>query len=154
MVDLMQVLEGATYAAFIAGAIFAVIELRSMKSDRKTELILRINEYFSSKDFEETMFKVREIDTKDPREIEEKVGRVAIFALVDYLDGISALAQFKLLDVKFLCYQFTWTGTWNRLEPYIKHMRQYSLRYWGSGFEWMAAEDLKWINRMGMEIMG
>ena len=154
MVDLLQVLEGATYTAFIAGAIFAVFELRSIKSDRKTELIMRVTEYLSDKELQETMAKVREINTKDPLQIEAEVGKDAIFALVDYLDGISSLAQFKLLDVKFLCYQFTWAGTWNRLEPYVKHMRPRSLKYWGSGFEWMAKEDMKWIKRLGMEVMG
>ena len=48
MVDILQVLEGATYAAFILGATVAVIELRSMRKDRELEFYMRMNEYWCS----------------------------------------------------------------------------------------------------------
>ena len=44
MVDLMHVLEGLAYVGFIAGAFFAVVELRTMSRDRKIESKLRETE--------------------------------------------------------------------------------------------------------------
>ena len=67
MVDILQVLEGAAYVGFIAGAIFAVMELRTLSKDRKTELTMRMNEHWASKDFEEAFIKIRELDSTDPR---------------------------------------------------------------------------------------
>ncbi len=153
MVDLVQVLEGATYLAFIAGAIFAVFELRSISGDRKTDLMMRMNEYWASKSFQETLLKLRETKTKEPLEIEKAVGKLELYALVDYLDGIASLAQFKLLSVKFICYQYPWAGTWNKLEPYVQYYREHGRKYWGLAFESIAKTDLKLIEQHGMEII-
>ena len=152
MVDLMQVLEGATYAAFIAGAIFAVVEVRSIKNDRKTELVMRMGEYLSI-NFQETLLKLSDLDTKDPRQIEEKVGRLGIYGLVGYLEQIAVLAQHKLLDTKFVCYMFPWVGIWRKLEPYVMYVRQSGHKYWAADLEWIAAEDMKFIDRLGMEVI-
>lgn len=153
MVDLLQVLEGATYAAFIAGAIFAVIELRSISGDRKTDLLMRMNEYWASKDFQETLMKLRNTKSKEPLELEKSVGKLELYALVDYLDGIASLAQFRLIGTKFVCYQYPWTGTWNKLEPYVVYTREQGRKYWGGNLEWIAKIDLKYIKRAGMEVI-
>ena len=124
MVDILLVLEGAAYVGFIAGAIFAVMELRTMSKDRKTEFVMRMNEYWASKDFEEAFIKVRELDSKDPRLMEEKCTKQSLWMVVDYVDGIGTLVEDGLLDKKYLLNMVAWELLWDRLEPWVVDMRK------------------------------
>jgi len=137
VVDMLQVLEGLAYVGFIAGAIFAVIELRSLSKSRKTELMVQFNEHWSSKEFEEAFCKIRELDTKDPREMEKKCGTVALWMTVDYIDGIADLAYDKLLDRDWVLTFVAWDLIWEALEPWIIDMRQkIGNPAIGHGLEW------------------
>lgn len=146
MVDLMRVLEGATYAAFIAGAIFAVIELRTMRKDRETDFLMRMNEFWCSKDFAEVLLKVRELpETDDPREIENKVGKLPLYMYVEYLEGIAMMAQNKSLKKDFVLSLAEWFNLWVKLEPWIRDVRQKGYPVFAEGFEWLVEEDQKWF---------
>jgi hypothetical protein len=124
VVDILQVLEGAAYVGFIAGAIFAVMELRTLSRDRKTEVVMRMNEYWASKDFEEAFIKIRELDSEDPRQMEEKCTKQSLWMVVDYLDGIGVLAEDGLLDKKYVINMIAWELIWDRLEPWVIDMRK------------------------------
>ena len=148
VVDLLQVLEGATYAAFIAGAIFAVIELRSINKDRETDFLMRLNDFWSSRDFEETRVKVKDLpETDDPRQIEDTVGRVALFSYVDYFDGIAGMAENKSLKLDFVINLAEWFGMWEKLEPWVLNERQKGYKHFAGSFEWLVEEDQKWFIR-------
>jgi len=148
VVDLLQVLEGATYAAFIAGAIFAVIELRSINKDRETDFLMRLNDFWSSRDFEETRVKVKDLpETDDPRQIEDTVGRVALFSYVDYFDGIAGMAENKSLKLDFVINLAEWFGMWEKLEPWVLNERQKGYKHFAASFEWLVEEDQKWFIR-------
>ena len=148
MVDILQVLEGATYMAFIAGAIFAVLELRSMNKDRETDFMMRLNEYWTSKDFIETVVKVRELpETNDPREIEDLVGKMALHSYVEYLDGIGQMGRNKTMRLDFVLDLAEWAGLWVKLEPWILDVRQKGIPLFGSDFQWIVEEDQLWIVR-------
>jgi hypothetical protein len=148
VVDLLQVLEGATYAAFIAGAIFAVIELRSMNKDRETDFLMRMNDFWSSRDFEETRIRVMDLPiTDDPGKMEDKVGRVALYSYVDYFEGIAMMVQNKSLKLGFALSLAEWFNLWEKLEPWILDERQRGRGLFGGGFEWLVEEDQKWFSR-------
>jgi len=148
VVDILQVLEGATYGAFIAGAIFAVIEMRSMNKDRETDFLMRFNEYWSSRDFMDTHIKVRELPvTDDPRVIEGKVGKVALFRYVEYLEGIAMLVQNKSLKLSFVLDLAEWFGPWEKLEPWVLDERQKERGVFAGGLQWLVEEDSKWFLR-------
>jgi len=144
VVDTLQVLEGATYLAFIVGALVAVYELRSMSKDRKTELMMRMNEHWCSRDFEEALLNIKELDTKDPREMEGKCGKVSLWMVVDYDDTIAAMAYYNLLDRKFVLQQIAFDIHWEILQPWIVDMRQkIDNPFVGASLEWAAAETLR-----------
>jgi len=149
MVDLMQVLEGLAYVGFIAGAIFAVMELRSMRNDRELDFHLRMNEYWCSRDFEEAAIKVRELppEVENPREIESKCGALALWTYIDYLDGIGGLAENKLLKKEFVLNLAEWAGLWVKLEPWITEKRQSGFPILAGSFQWIVEEDQKWFVR-------
>jgi hypothetical protein len=149
VVDLLQVLEGLAYVGFIAGAIFAVIELRSMSKDRETDFQMRMNEYWSSKDFAEVLLKVRELpETTDPREIEDKVGKLGLYRYVEYLDGIAGLVENRSLNKKLVLSLAEWFGLWVKLEPWIFDVREKGYPVFASGFQWLVEEDQQWFVRM------
>jgi len=149
VVDILQVLEGLAYVGFIAGAIFAIIELRSMRKDRELEFYMRMNEYWCSRDFEEAIIKVRELppEIDDPREVESKCGSLALWTYVDYLDGIGQMARSKILSKEFVLDLAEWAGLWIKLEPWIMDKRQNGFAVLGSDFQWIVEADQKWFLR-------
>jgi hypothetical protein len=138
-VDILQVLEGVTYLAFITGAIFAVIELRTLSKDRKTDLYARFNEHWSSKDFEEAFIKIRYLDSKDPREMERICSKESLWMVVDYVSGIAEFARDNLVDRKWVLSFCHWELIWDRLKPWVLDMREtIGNPYIGDGIEWGA----------------
>ena len=153
MVDILQVLEGLAYVGFITGAIFAVVELRSMGKDRETDFLMRLNDYWSSRDFTGALVKVRELpETDDPHEIEDKCGKLALYSLVGYLEGISMMAENKLLNKKFVLYITDWSGIWTKLEPWIDYVRRNEQIGFADSLEWLVAEDVQEI--AGLDVSG
>ena len=141
MVDILQVLEGLAYIGFIGGAIFAVLELRTMSKASQTELILRVSEFWSSKDFEEAFVKVRELESKDPKQIEEKCTKQSLFMVVDYIDGIADLARLNLLNRDVVLDMIAYDLIWDRMEPWIaEERRMRGNPEMANGLEYAAAE--------------
>jgi hypothetical protein len=126
VVDILQVLEGATYAAFIVGAIVAVYELRTMSRDRRLEMSMRFNEHWCSKDFEEAFTKIRGLSPEDmdPRQIEEKCTQEALWMVVDYVSGIGDLYYEKSVDRRFVFNFIAWDLMWQKLKPWVIDMRE------------------------------
>ena len=144
MVDILQVLEGATYAAFIVGAIIAVYELRSASKDRRAETLMRTNEFWCSKDFEETFLKMREAyddKVQGSKELEDRVGKLALWTLVDYLDGVASLAKTRAIDKKTVLIMFGWYRMWSGLEPWVRYKRENGYPQVAESFEWLATEE-------------
>jgi hypothetical protein len=73
VVDLLLVLEGAAYVGFIVGAIFAVYELRSASKDRKTDMMMRINEWWCRPEWAEPLAKLWKTDFKNEEEAEKQM---------------------------------------------------------------------------------
>ncbi len=141
MVDASLVLDAIVAVSIAAGAFFAVVELRSMSKDRRTELIMRMNEHWSSKDFEEAWIRVRELDSKNPGEMEKECPKLSLWMVVNYFDGIGDLARENLLDREFVLGKVNWVFMWERLEPWVVDIRQkMGNPCIGRALEWAAAE--------------
>jgi hypothetical protein len=150
VVDLLAILEGLAYVGFIAGAIFAVIELRTMARDRQTQFIMRVNEFWSTKDFEEAVTRIDELDSKDPRKMEEMATKTSLKLVVNYLDGIGDLARRGLLKKELVLDITAWDTVWDKLLPWIDSERKRTGNiHFGYGFEYAAEECRKW--RAGWE---
>ena len=144
LVDVLQVLEGATYAAFIVGAVIAVYELRSSSKDRRAETLMRTNEFWCSKDFEETFLKMREAyedKVQGALELEDRVGKLALWTLVDYLDGVASLAKTRAMDKKTVINMFGWYRMWGGMKAWVDYKRKNGYPNVAENFEWLAAEE-------------
>lgn len=126
MVDLMQVLEGATYLAFIVGAIVAVFELRDIKRDRGIETLTRLMEHGATRDFQGPMAKVWRLKTTNPQEIEEEISCADLHMLVEFWSIAGYLVTSGLVDAKILLEYFDYVEFWKRVGPWIVNERNTS----------------------------
>lgn len=131
-----MVLQGAAFVGVIAGAVFTIIELRTMSRDRKVELKLRQTEFFCSREFEEAT--VNAVMGKfEPG----KVSDVDMKMVADYWDFMAEMIKTKLVrsDQVPLNYEVVWE--WMR--PWMATWEERV----GTGrfemFEWMANQARK-----------
>ena len=113
MVDVLQYLEGATYAAFIVGALVAVYELRAMSRDRRIELKLREIEFFCSREFEEATVNAVKGNFEPG-----KVSDVDMKMLADYWDGMAEMVRTKLIAREDVGLDFA--SVWEAARPWTK----------------------------------
>ena len=138
MVDILQVLEGATYAAFIVGAIVAVFELRSISRDRRAELLIRSQEMFCSRDMEQAAVNAVIADMQPG-----KVADVDAKMIADYFEFLGAMARTKLGDKDIVGYIMSHEAMWEWMHPWILSWEERVGEGRFPNFEWMANEERK-----------
>ncbi len=148
MVDILQVLEGAAYVGFIAGAIFAVLELRTMSRDRRTELSLRMTEYMCSREFEEATAIFMKAKFKTAQEAEEQCSLAVLLMVADYCESIGYMARKKLVPMDIILETIPIEYCWDKIKIWAHDdesadpaRANYGAAY--QSFEWLANEDRK-----------
>lgn len=136
MVDLLQVLEGATYAAFIVGAIVAVFELRAMSRDRKTEMMFRNREFFCSREFEEATVNAVKGNFEPG-----KVSDVDMKMVADYWDYMATMVRRKLVDFDTATQLLSYDRVWDWIKPWVLTWEDRVGKGRYEDFEWMANEE-------------
>jgi len=120
VVDLMQVLEGLAYVGFIAGAIFAVLELRGFRQDRSTELVMRMNEFMCSRDFAEMTARFMKARFKTAKEAEEQLSMADLLMAADYFEGVGYLAKRRLIPTKIIVDTLPSDYAWDKIKPWAE----------------------------------
>jgi len=127
------------FGVVIYATIVALGQLREMAKTRHLEAMLHVYEVIGSDEarsnrrfiYAELKSKPEEI-TMEERDIIEKVSVT--------LDRIGIMVESGLIPRNELleghCEVFI--KTWDRLEPYIRHLRQIAGRRWVHGFQWLA----------------
>lgn len=149
MVELLQVLEGLAYVGFIAGAIFAVLELRTMSKDRKTELVMRASEFMCTLEWEQAAAKFMKARFQTPEEAEEQVSLPVLLMVADYCEGIGTLAQRGFVPKDVVLDLLPVEYVWNKIKVWVKapsdiddpDRDKFGPTY--PCFEWLAGEDRK-----------
>ncbi len=145
--DVVQVLEAATYVAFVAGAIFALSELRTMSKDRKTQLVMSVWSTFNSSGFAETHARIDATVTKDLKDIETKCSRADITKVTQFYEGLGLLVRKRLVDPELvleMCYpRFMWA----KLKPWVDEERQRLTPFVCEHFEYLARLDTEYKTR-------
>jgi len=149
VVDILQVLEGGAYVGFIFGAIFAVLELRTMSKDRKTELLMRTSEFCCTLEWEEAAAKFMKARFQTPEEAEEQVSLPVLMMIADYCEGIGTLAQRGLVPKDVVLDMLPIEYVWDKIKVWAQapsdiddpNRGKYGPTY--PSFEWLASEDRK-----------
>ncbi len=117
--DMLQVLEGAAYVGFIAGAIFAVIELRAIKKDRRLEFWLRLSERLSDRDFVEAYCRIVRAKGTTAQELEDEISYSGLRMVTDYSEFIAMLGRLGLIDRKELTDILDFNDIWKKVQPWV-----------------------------------
>ena len=124
VVDLLQVLQGATYLAFIAGAIFAVAELRDYRRERQMEIMMRVAEHVNTREFQDALYKLAKANTKDALELEKQVSAVDLNMIATYFEHVGWLGMARIVSREMIVMFYPWQFFWQKLQPWIETERK------------------------------
>ncbi|UCE45991.1 MAG: hypothetical protein JSU93_03780 [Methanobacteriota archaeon] len=140
----MEVLEAAAYMSFVLLAVFAIFELRIMARDRKTELMMRMNEFVCTKEFKEFETDLWTTDAQDVEGLRKDVSNVGLATIAEYFEGLVWLSDMKLMEEKFIASIYDYPGLWERMKPFAlsERSRLNSNIYYG--IEKLAGKSKLW----------
>jgi hypothetical protein len=144
MVDASLVLDAIVAVSIAAGALFAVVQLREMARDRRTELMLRFADIWLTPEFEENMSKLVRTKFSNGEEAERACPPAGLMFVGDYFETISQYVKYGLLDRDYVLHIYPVEWSWEKLKPWIVDMRSATgIEGMHGAFEWLAGEDRK-----------
>ena len=128
--DILQVLEGATYAAFIVGAIVAVYELRTIKKDRRFEFLMRLMELGINREFQDPMSKIWRTNASNAEELEKEVSPAGLYMVGEFWSWAAFLAGEGWIERKDLLTYMDYQSLWRKMGPWIVAERKATGPMW------------------------
>jgi hypothetical protein len=116
---MLLILEGLAYVGFIAGAIFAVIELRGVGRDRRVRTVVDMYSSFISTDMTEAYSKLITGDFQNAKDMEQKCSHSSLARLAGFYEGVGYLARHKLVDPKVVMDFLPIMAMWRKMQPWI-----------------------------------
>lgn len=126
MDDLTTISTIVATVSIVIGVIFTVLELRHFNKTRKTEIIMKIYDRFSSREMVEAINKVGSIKFENFDEYRKKYGFTEVAEIAVLFEGLGVLLEQKLIDVDLVDRLFgpTLDLLWERMQPVIAAMRK------------------------------
>jgi hypothetical protein len=119
MVDASLVLDAIVAVSIAAGAFFAVIELRDMKKDRRTQLMLQACTHWTTREFEEALCKLYRANANDAKGLEKEVSCVDLYMITDFHWIVARLGLEGLVDMGTVIRIFPFSLVWNKVKPWV-----------------------------------
>jgi hypothetical protein len=152
--DIPSVSAIVAAAGVIIGVVFTVLQLRDLVKTRQTDLILRLQSDWRSRELRESYVRVMSMKFKTYEEFAEKyplwseIGSPdyrAVTEVGSFFDGVGILLRRKLIDVEMVDELFGTSikNAWEKLKPGIEGRRKEvnpALRKW---FEYLYNEVKK-----------
>jgi hypothetical protein len=153
MLDIPSISAIFAASGVLIGVILTVLELRHLRKQRQTDLVMRLYSAFTSDDFLEAILKVWNLKFEDYRDFVKKYGsilaessiKVAILKIANYFDQVGMLLHRGLIDTD-MASEFMILATldyWNKLKPIIEGLRQETGSRYFSWFEYLYNEMKK-----------
>jgi hypothetical protein len=126
MDDLTTISTIVTTVSIVIGVIITVLGLRHFNKTRKTEIIMKIYDRFSSKEMVEAINKVGNITFEKFDEYRKKYGFTEVAEIAVLFEGLGVLLEQKLIDTDLVDDLFgpTLDLLWGRMQPVIVAMRK------------------------------
>jgi hypothetical protein len=137
VVDIVQVLEGLAYVGFIAGAIFAVLELRGIGRDRRVSLVVDMYSSFVETDMTEAYSKVITGSYRNAEDIEQKCSHSSLAKIAGFFEGVGYISRKKFVDPSVVMDFLPVVAVWNKMQPWVMYDRERT-----SPTQWMEFEYL------------
>ena len=140
MDEISLVFGGIQTAAIVGGIVLALVELRHLREQRKTELETRqtqlfmvLYDVFRNKEFQKDIATIYNIwDWKDYDDFEEKYGRTthpneysSYTSVTNFLNGLGVLVKIRMIDPSLVKQLMggMFTRYWEKIEPLTKEIR-------------------------------
>jgi hypothetical protein len=134
VVDITEISAMVAAAGVLVGVVLTVLELRHLRKQRQTDLVVKLYSAFTSDDFLVSLLKVVNLEFEDYRDYVKKYGsltsetpiNVAIFKIANYFDEAGTLLHRGLIDADLVS-EFLMLATltyWGKLKPLIEGFRE------------------------------
>ena len=126
MDELSTIATIVTTVSIAIGVIFTLLELRHLAKTRRTEIIMKIYDRFSSREMVEAMNKVGSAKFESLDDYRKKYGFTEVVEIAVLFEGVGVLLEQNLIDIKMVDRLFgpTLHSLWERMEPVINAMRK------------------------------
>ncbi len=127
MLDLSTLSSLVTTVSVAAGIIFALMQLRHLNRIRKTEIIIKIYDKFSSKEMLEAIAKVRTSTFEDFEGYLKKYGTNDIRQVGLLFEEVGVLLEHGLVDIELVDSLLGQPilSLWDKMRPVIYGFREY-----------------------------
>ena len=119
MVDVLQVLEGLAHVGFIAGAIFAVLELRGISRERRANTVVDMYQTFIASDMTEAYAKVITSISQSGADMEKECSLSTLVRVAGFYEAVGYLARKRLVDPKLVVELLPIGTAWNKMQPWL-----------------------------------
>jgi hypothetical protein len=143
MDDISAVATIVTTVSIAIGVVFTLLELRHLAKTRRTEIIMKIYDRFSSKEIVEAMNKVGSAKFESLDDYRKKYGFTEITEVAVLFEGLGVLLEQNLIDIKMVDRLFgpTLKALWERVQPVLYAMRKgLNEPFFFSHFEYLIKE--------------
>jgi hypothetical protein len=147
--EILQVLETLVYVELILGVILALNELRTMSRDRKSELAMRMTEYWCTLEFQESAAKFLKARFTTPEEAEEQLSLGSLMLGASFFERLGYMVRKKLVPIDIVIETMPVEYTWEKIKPWARGEeiddpeRSKYPRATYPNYEWLANEDRK-----------
>jgi hypothetical protein len=126
MDDISTIATIVTTVSIVIGVIFALLELRHLTGTRKTEIIMKIYDRFSSREMVEAINKVGPAKFESLEDYRKKYGFTEVTEIAVLFEGLGVLLEQNLIDIKMVDELFgpSLNSLWERMQPVIYAMRK------------------------------
>lgn len=118
MVDVSQIMDAIVAVSIAAGALFAIVELRQMTKDRKTQLVITLMDKRGSREFTELSDKIWKTEFRTGEEASEKCGEAALNEMSNFYEQVGLLIDEKLVDKRIVFESIGIDPAWQKLKPW------------------------------------
>jgi len=144
MVDASLVLDAIVAVSIAAGALFAIVELREIGRDRKTQLVLDIMRHASTVEFREQMRRIEQAPFSSGPEGDAKCG-LALEVVSSFNEQIGLLLKMKLIDANLVHESVSMAADWEMMKPWCLWQRDKYGPGMFENFEYAVARERAWV---------
>jgi hypothetical protein len=132
MLDIPSISAIVAAAGVLIGVILALLELRNLVKQRKSDLLMRLHLAFSTKETSEAVLKYMSVEYKNYDDFVEKYGLPfaegpvqTVFVMVgNFFEGIGVLLKRKLVEIDLVTELFAVEMFWLKWKPLVEDTRK------------------------------
>jgi hypothetical protein len=151
-VDVQTVSIAIASASVTLAAIYYIWQIRHQTKIRQTDLVIRLSDFGTKKDFLEACTDIFEAEFEDYDDFVSKYGAffskkpipMSFFIVGNFMERVGVLLKNRLLDVTLVSQLMTVTDFWEKMKPLIEGIRkeEHNQNYY-SYFEYLYNEMKK-----------